>query len=224
MFLDVGGATGVHAEWLAKQGHSVHIVDLTPRHFEKSQAELGSRGVTAELGDARSLSAPDNTFDVALVLGPLYHLVDRIDRVRALREAGRVVRPGGLVAAATISRFASLFDRLAREFLFGPEFRGVVERDLRTGQHRYPEGRPHWFTTAYFHHPAELRSEAESAELEVVELVGVEDLRGWLPHLAARWTREHDRRTIVDAATLIEAEPSLLGLSAHLMLIARVPA
>jgi len=126
-----------------------------------------------------------------------------------------------VVVVAAISRFASLFDGLAREFLFDPEFRAIVERDLREGQHRNPRHRPHWFTTAFFHHPEELRAEVAEAGLEVVELVGVEGLAGSLPQLAGRWERERDRELILWSARVVEAEPSLLGLSAHLLAVAR---
>src|SRR5437763_84105 len=81
-------------------------------------------------GDAQHLSFRDDSFDAALVLGPLYHLTERSRRVRTLRETHRVVRSGGIVAAAAISRFASLFDGLVRKFWFDPDFRAVVERDL----------------------------------------------------------------------------------------------
>jgi SAM-dependent methyltransferase len=219
--LDVGGATGVHAQWLAADGHRVHIVDLTPRHVEKARTDLGPLGVTAELGDARRLSAPDESFDVVLLLGPLYHLTERADRIRALLEARRVVRPGGVVAVAAISRFASLFDGLSQGFLFQPEFREIVERDLRDGCHRNPENHPSWFTTAFFHHPDELRGEVEAGGLTLVELVGVEGLAHWLRELENRWTTEEERETILFAARVIEAEPSLLGLSPHLIAVAR---
>jgi hypothetical protein len=155
------------------------------------------------------------------VLGPLYHLVERANRLAALDEARRVVKPAGLVAVAAISRFASLIDGLVREFLFEPEFRGIVRHDLADGRHANPDNRPHWFTTAFFHHSDELREEITDAGLEVVELVGVEGIAGWLPHLDARWRRDADRETILEATRLIEAEPSLLGLSAHLLAIAR---
>jgi hypothetical protein len=158
---------------------------------------------------------------VVLVLGPLYHLVERADRLAALDEARRVVKPAGLVAVAAISRFASLIDGLVREFMFEPEFRRVVRRDLADGHHANPDNRPHWFTTAFFHHPDELHEEITAAGLEVAELVGVEGIAGWLPHLDARWRRDADRKTILEATRLIEAEPSLLGLSAHLLAIAR---
>jgi SAM-dependent methyltransferase len=235
--LDVGGGTGVHARWLAGDGHAVHVVDLVPDHVEQARAgahveparattSASTGRVTAEVGDARDLPVPDSSVDAVLVLGPLYHLIDRDDRVRALAEARRVVRPGGLVFAAAISRFASLFDGLAREYLFEPGFRDIVERDLRDGQHRNSTGRPEWFTTTYFHHPDELREEAGSAGLDVVEVVGVEGMAGWLGHLGPRLDDGADddgREPILFSARATEAEPALLGLSAHLILVARRP-
>lgn len=222
--LDVGGATGVHAEWLAADGHRVQIVDLTPRHVEKARADLGALGVTAELGDARSLTAADASFDVVLLFGPLYHLVDRDERIGALREARRVVRPGGIVAVAAVNRFASLFEGLTHGFLFEPEFRAIVERDLRDlrdGCHENPENHPHWFTTAFFHRPDELRSEIDDAGLELVELVGVEGMAYWLRHLSERWETDDGREAMLFASRAVEAEPSLLGLSPHLIAVAR---
>jgi SAM-dependent methyltransferase len=222
--LDVGGGTGVHAAWLAEDGYDVHMIDRVPRHVDQVRHLAPRPGaITAEVGDARDLPAAQASFGAVLLLGPLYHLTERADRVLALREAGRVVRPDGVVFAAAISRFASLFDGLAREFLFDPEFPPIVERDLREGQHRNPRRRPHWFTTAFFHHPEELRAEVADAGLEVVELVGVEGLAGSLPQLDRRWQSARDRELILWAARVIEAEPSLLGLSAHLLAVARSP-
>jgi ubiquinone/menaquinone biosynthesis C-methylase UbiE len=222
--LDVGGAKGVHAAWLADDGQEVHVVDAVAGHVEAVRQLRPSRGrISAEVGDARELPLADAGFDAVLVLGPLYHLTERLDRVRALSEARRVVRPGGHVFVAAISRFASLFDGLAREFLFNAEFRQIVERDLRDGQHRIPRNRPHWFTTAFFHHPDELRAEVEDAGLDTVSVVGVEGLAGWLAHLGRRWDSKADREAILFVSRVVEAEPSLLGLSAHLLLVSRRP-
>jgi SAM-dependent methyltransferase len=220
--LDIGGGTGVHAAWLAADGHGVHLIDRVPRHVDQARRLAPGPGhITAAVGDARDLPAAPASFDTVLLLGPLYHLTERAGRVRALREAARVVRPGGVVVAAAISRFASLFDGLAREFLFDPAFRPIVERDLREGQHRNPDHRPHWFTTAVFHHPEELRAEVADAGLELLELVGVEGLAGFLPQLDRRWQDPSDRELILWAAQMVEAEPSLLGLSGHLLAVAR---
>jgi SAM-dependent methyltransferase len=219
--LDLGGGTGVHAEWLLADGHVVHLVDVTPRHVTKALADLAERGLTAEVGDGRELRFSDESVDAVLVLGPLYHLHDRADRVRVLEEARRVTRRGGLVAVAGISRFASLFEGLSRGALFDPEFRNIVERDLVDGRHANPENRPEWFTTAFFHRPDELSDEIGAAKLQLVELVGVEGLAGWLTHLDDRWANQADRDVILSSARLVETEPAVLGLSAHLLAISR---
>src|SRR5262245_37817685 len=89
---DVGGGAGVHAAWLADDGHAVHVVDPMPSHVEAAQRLASStRRITAELGDARDLAAESESADAVLLLGPLYHLTDGADRRRALAEAARVV-------------------------------------------------------------------------------------------------------------------------------------
>jgi hypothetical protein len=130
-------------------------------------------------------------------------------------------RGPGPVAVAAINRFASLFDGLVREFLFDPDFRAITERDLIDGRHRNQRNRPHWFTTAFFHRPEQLAEEIVTAGLSLIEIVGIEGLAGWLPHLEARWANSGDRDVILDATRFTEAEPALLGLSAHLLGLAR---
>ena len=82
--VDVGGATGVHAEWLASLGYDVHVIDLMPHHVEAvSRLTVSPGRVTAEVGDARDLPVADGSFDAVLLFGPLYHLTERVDRLRA---------------------------------------------------------------------------------------------------------------------------------------------
>ncbi|WP_426593782.1 class I SAM-dependent methyltransferase [Cellulomonas sp. McL0617] len=219
--LDVGGATGVHAEWLLGDGHTVHLVDLMAGHVARATERLGGvDGFTAEVGDARAIGRPDASFDAVLLLGPLYHLTDRADRLAAWREARRVVVPGGVVVAMAISRFASLFDGLAQSYLFDPAFRAIVAQDLATGVHENPTGDPRWFTSAYFHRPEELAQEATETGLVVRETVGVEGMAHWIRALASAFDDEGARDVVLDAARVIEAEPSLLGLSSHLVTVA----
>jgi SAM-dependent methyltransferase len=222
--LDVGGAAGVHADWLAGDGHTVHVVDPMPNHIEQARGLAGpGRAITAEVGDARRLTAADGSADAVLLLGPLYHLTERTDRVGALREAARVVRPGGLVFAAAISRFASLLDGLSRGFLVDPRFHAIVEQDLADGQHRNPDRTPHWFTTAYFHHPDELSGEAAAAGLDCVAVLGVEGVAGWLDAAVDQWDDPVHREAALFAARATESEPSLLGASPHLLMVMTRP-
>jgi|SRR5438128_5208671 len=218
--LDVGGGPGAYATWLADRGYRVHLVDPVQLHVEQATAAASRAGgsFTAAVGDARHLKETDSSFDAIVLLGPLYHLVRRADRVQALGEAERVVRPGGIVLAAAISRFASLFDGLASGFLGDPVFDAIVERDLRDGQHRNPTDRVEWFTTAYFHHPDEIEVEMEDAGLRFEALFGIEG-PGWL--IRDLWDDPDRRQHALRAARAIEQEPTLRGLSGHLLAVAR---
>lgn len=156
-----------------------------------------------------------------LLLGPLYHLVERADRVAALAEARRVVRPGGIVAGAAISRFASTYDGLFRSQLDKPGFEQIVERDLRDGQHRNPTRDPGWFTTAFFHLPDDLTAEVADAGLTLRALYAVEGPAWFLPDLDARLEDPQQRERILRAVRRVETEPSLLGASSHLLAVSR---
>jgi ubiquinone/menaquinone biosynthesis C-methylase UbiE len=218
--LDVGGGPGAYASWLAEVGYHVHLVDPVKLHIRQAEeaSERAARGFTATLGDARRLEEPDSSHDAVLMLGPLYHLTEHRDRILALREGRRVVRPGGIVAAAAISRFASLLDGLRGGYLADPVFHAIVERDLSEGQHRNPTDRPEWFTTSYFHHPDELPVEVGDAGLAFEALFGVEG-PGWL--LPDLWDDPSRHQDVLHVARAVEQERTLLGASAHLLVIAR---
>ena len=220
--LDVGGGPGAYAVWLAARGYDVHLIDPVPLHVEQATAAAAaSRSpFTAALGDARTLAEPDASVDVVLMLGPLYHLTERADRVTALREAHRVLRPGGIVCAVGISRFASLFDGLLFGQLGDPTFAAIVAQDLRDGQHRNPSASdaPEWFTTTFFHLPHELAEEVAEAGFTLGSLIGIE---GPGKYIGAGWADAANREYIIAAARAVETEPSLLGVSAHLMAVGR---
>ena len=214
--LDIGGGSGVHAEWLAKDGYRVELVDPVPLHVEQA-ARIP--GVTARAGDARELPASDAAFDVVLMLGPLYHLPERADRVRALAEAHRAVRPGGLVVAATINRFAQLHDLLREERYFIPQHRERTDAVLADGRHPFHEDG--FFTVAHFAQPGEVPAEFTDAGLTVEGQYGVEGV-AWLMGGVEEWLDDPERREAVLAACRhIESEPSLLGAGGHLLTAGR---
>ena len=221
--LDVGGGPGAYARWLAALGYDVHLVDPVPLHVDQAHQDPGDRPLaSATVGAARHLDHPDASADAVLLLGPLYHLTDREDRLLALREAARVARPGGVVLAVGITRFTSLLDGLLHGFLDDPGFVAIVEGDLRDGQHRNPGNHPAYFTTSYFHHPDELRDEVREAGLTVVETVNIEGPGRWVPgDFDAWWDDPARRERLLAAVRAVEHEPSLMGLGPHIMVVAR---
>jgi ubiquinone/menaquinone biosynthesis C-methylase UbiE len=224
--LDVGGAAGAYAIWLADAGYVVHLVDPVPRLVAEAERRSAARPrplASCRVGEARSLDFPAQSADMLLLLGPLYHLTEAADRARALSEARRVLKPGGQLFAAGISRWASALDGLARDLFQDPRFAAIVERDLREGQHQNPTERLDYFTTAYFHRPDELRAEVLGAGLILDGLYGVEG-PGWLlPDVTARLADPRRRADLLQVARLLESEPSVLGFSAHLLVVARMP-
>jgi SAM-dependent methyltransferase len=225
--LDVGGAAGAYALWLADAGYTVHLVDAAPRLVAEAERRSAGRSrplASCRVGDARALDFPDGSADIVLLLGPLYHLTDTADRVRALREARRVLRPGGQLFAAAVSRWASALDGLSRDLFQDSRFAAIVERDLREGQHRNPTERLDYFTTAYFHRPEELAAEVSNAGLIVDGVYGLEG-PGWvLSDVNERLADPRRRTDLLQVARLLELEPAMLGVSAHLLAVARTPA
>jgi SAM-dependent methyltransferase len=175
------------------------------------------------VGDARALWLPDDSVDAVLLLGPLYHLVARADRVQALSEARRVCRSGGVILAAAISRFASTLDGLRNGYLEDPTFAAIASQDRHDGQHRNPTRDPAYFTTAYFHHASELASEFASAGLVHETTLAIEGPGWFLADLDKRLADEQRRAVLLEVLAAVEAEPALLGVSAHLLGIARRP-
>jgi SAM-dependent methyltransferase len=223
--LDVGGGPGAYAAALARRGYGVHLVDPVRLHVEQARQAAGSgpaAAFTAAVGDARELSEPDGSQDAVVLFGPLYHLTDAAHRRQALREARRVLRPGGRLLAMAVCRFASLLDGLYEGWLDDPQFRLIVDQDLADGQHRNPDpvGRPEFFTTAYFHTPDGLTGEIEAAGFTGVSCYGVEG-PGW--PLRQEWADPQRREQILFAARSVETEPSLIGFSDHLIAAATKP-
>ncbi|MEV0407594.1 class I SAM-dependent methyltransferase [Actinoallomurus sp. NPDC050550] len=218
--LDVGGGPGTHARWLVADGYDVRLVDPVERHLRQARAACDC---TTELGDARALRAEDGSYDVVLLLGPLYHLVRRADRVQALREARRVLRPGALVAAAAISRHAALID-LAAAARLTPSTASIIRQSLDSGCHSRELG----FTTAYFHTADELQAEVTEAGFTDVGLFGVEGpawaaLRGITIHTGESLTGSAHVASAVAAARIADSDPALLPASSHLIAFGRAP-
>ena len=221
---DVGGGPGRYALWLAGLGYRVLHRDLVPLHVRQVTEAAGGAGparVESALGDARDLDLADACADAVLLLGPLYHL-DRADRIRALREAGRVVRPGGPVFGAAITRWAARLDGLLAQRLYAdhPQMEPMVIDLERTGviEPLFPGS-----FCAFTHRPDELRAEVVAAALEMADLVCVEGAAIMLSDLTERAADQEDWRIVLDCARALERVPEVMGVGPHLVVTARRP-
>jgi SAM-dependent methyltransferase len=225
--LDVGGGTGAYAIPLAAAGYEVRLIDAVPLHVEQAAAasrDAGTALAGISVGDARDLRPAGDGFDAVLLLGPLYHLTSREDRVTALREARRVLRPGGIVVAKALSRFYPVFEELAGELPAGPGQPGRIAGFLADGQYRNPGGDPASFTTSFFHRPEELAEEITDAGLDLRHLVAASGSVKLLPGLSRLLDVQESRDHLLSVLRLLEAEPSLIGMSQNFVAIARAPA
>lgn len=132
--LEVGAGTGRYSAALAREGYTVSAVELVEHNLEilkRNAAGLGN--LSAYQGDATDLSRfEDDSFDAVLLLGPMYHLYEKAEQNKALDEAIRVTKPGGVLMTAFLSVYGILYDNYLGSDLsrglqenFGPDY-GVL--------------------------------------------------------------------------------------------------
>lgn len=222
--LDVGGGAGYYAFWLHEQGHQVTLVDLSPTNIALAQKRAASKGATLHqisVGEASQLEFPDAQFDVVLLLGPLYHLTERKDRLRALTEARRVLKPGGLMLSAVISRYASLFDGFQRDLVLDSQFYNILKDDLTWGVHVNETDNLEYFTTAYFHTPAAIKEEIAESGFVLEKLIAIESF-GWIvPNFKEKQNDSAYMEKLLNCIRVVETQEDLIAMSPHIMAVAR---
>jgi S-adenosylmethionine-dependent methyltransferase len=221
--LDCGGGPGRYAIALAQLGYGVTLFDLSPGLLDIAVRQAANAGVcldAVEQGTATDLSRfPDASFDAVLLMGPLYHLLEESQRVQALRETYRVVKPGGTVFAAFIARYAGHIDAAARYPERAPETPELFSQILKTGLlPPDPDGKPGF--VAYFAHPQEVAPLCNQAGLEVEAVLGVEGVVSGHERLinaldGEAWT------FWVDVNYDIAQDPSIHGGVEHLLVVCR---
>ena len=222
--LEVGAGTGRYTVGLARRGYEVLAVDLSAELIARARRLLADEGladrVEFRVGDARHLSdITDGAFDAVLLMGPLYHLVLKDDRLLAVRQAYDRLVPGGVLFSALISRFGIMGDLLRNvpQWIEDPvEVRCVIERG------RDPLGYPKGGFRGYFATVSEIAPLHEEAGFRTEVVAGVE------PAISADDESynqlEGQRRELwLDLLYELSREPSLVASSRHVLYIGRRP-
>ncbi len=222
---DVGGGVGYYSDWLVGMGCDVTMFKLAPSAVEYAK-EHCAHSFPVYAADARELPAADASCDVVLLMGPLYHLLEKESRMQALGETCRVLSPGGLLLAAGISKFSSTTwalstYRAGNDFLDDEVYMDMLRGELVKGEHHRPAKYPNFIAQAYFHTPEGLVGELAEAGFQVEKLLAIEGCVWFTPGLNEKWEDLPARERLLEILRLTEEEPSILGFSPHFLAVAR---
>ena len=172
---DIGGGPGRYSFYLAEKGHKVSLLDLSHKNIEV--AKVKSKELNIELekyihGNALELNGYEQKYDVILLMGPLYHLIKEDDRRLALKKALDLLKRGGTIFVAFISKYAPIQDNLSH--LYEIDDVQSLLNYLKDGENKDGEG----FTSAYFSNQEEIKDLMSDFGIHELAFVGVENILG----------------------------------------------
>ena len=127
---EIGAGTGRYSVTLAKEGYEVTAVELVQHNLDILNGKLdGRENIKTYLGNALDLNMlSDNTYDITLLLGPMYHLYSDEEKITALKEAVRITKPGGHILVAYCMNEATVI-----QYVFGcNKLREIMDLNMLT--------------------------------------------------------------------------------------------
>lgn len=228
--LDIGGGPGKYSFYLKNKGHSVSILDLSSENI--NFAKLKAKEYNLELddyihGNVLDINFIENeSFDIVLCLGPLYHIIDNEKQVKAINECLRVLKSNGIIFISFITKFAqaiSLIDKRPEKII---EWRSYFEQVIETGINKGDVDSG--FTDSFFFYPNEIESFMGNFPLKNLVISGAEGLFAQ----SEEKLKKLDKKILeewMDFSYKYASHPSILGSCQHILFIgnksitARVP-
>jgi len=224
--IDIGSGPGRYAIPLAIAGYTLSLVDVSSGCLALAKTEAARQGVSLERvepSSATSLASfADGTFDAALLLGPLYHLKEEGDRVASVKEALRVLRPGGILFSAFLTRYSVVrYAAKTRpdQFTEAPD---LIESILAKGTASSDRPDAAFLKHCYFSDPAVIEPFMESCGVQTDMMVGCE---GVVAEVEERLNELPDDEldTWVDLNYRLGRKAELIAASAHVLHVGRRP-
>lgn len=219
---DIGCGPGRYAIELLQQGYQVTLFDLSAKELALAEERIGELGLQAEAyisEDARNLQVLDaEIYDGVLLLGPLYHVQDRQERINIIRNAFRVLKPGGIAMFSYLNSWGVLKAGVTE---FSDSYRDPEHIYMYLQEQALDENQG--FTECYFSIPARALEEIELGGFDVVSYAGAES---FLAGMRAEVTRHYkeDRQVydhLVQAASETSEAPQYRDATEHLLIIAQ---
>ena len=209
---DIGSGPGRYAIELIRKGYSVTLFDLSKASIQLAQAKLAELNLQAQafiVGDAKEdmqqLSA--ESFDCALLMGPMYHTVDAVDRLQTLRQVSRILKPKGLALITYLNAWGLLRTGFSD---FPSWYQDISILRSMVSEHTFLGSSLSNFTECYWSTPEIAIKEVESAGFEVITYAGAQGFAGGMRPILEQLAKENPEayENIVQvAAEMCELKP-----------------
>ncbi len=211
--IDIGAGTGRYSAALAQMGHDVTAVELVQKNV--SQISQKNDKIKAVKGNALKLKFADNYFDIALLFGPLYHLFSFDDKLKAINEAKRVLKPGGFVMIMYLMNEYAVITYAFKE--------GNLQKCLKDGKldknFVVTNAEEDLYSYVRLNEINKLKSASGLKRYKIIAIDGATDyIRPVINKLS-----EQDFKTFIEYQESVCEQKELLGASSHVMDILKKP-
>lgn len=211
--IDIGAGTGRYSCALAQLGHDVTAVELVQKNV--SQIAAKNSNIKVFKGNALNLKFADNSFDVALLFGPVYHLFTFEDKLKAINEAKRVVKPGGFVMIMYLMNEYAVVTYAFKE--------GNLQKCLQEGKlddkFNVLNGEEDLYSYVRLD---EINKLQKCSELKRYKIISVDGATDYIRPVLNKMS-EKDFQTYIKYQECVCEKKELLGASSHVMDILKKP-